>query len=132
APGQLIAAKAKALGIGRQLSLIEIREYRRIQTPVGIDLKVADHPRYGALRWQLREGGGDDGRVFEQCIGRDLEQTILLKRSRLFSLQDVAEPLIDLFYDLFRSIAVLIEYLLRQVLIDTTQEQRKRDGHTEQ
>jgi len=56
APGQLTAAKAKALRIGRQLGLIEIREYGRIKRHVGIDLKVADHPRHGALRRQLGEG----------------------------------------------------------------------------
>jgi hypothetical protein len=84
------------------------------------------------LRRQLGEGRSDNGRVFEQRIGRDLEKTILIKRSQLFSLQDVAEPLIDLFHYLFRSTAVLIEHLLPQVLINATQEQRKREGHTEQ
>src|SRR5262249_35891360 len=79
APGQLTAAKAKALRIGRQLGLIKIWQYRRIETLVGIDLKVAEHSWHGALRRHRREGRGDDGGVFEQWVGRDLEKTILIK-----------------------------------------------------
>ena len=78
------------------------------------------------MRRQLGEGRGDDGGVFEERIGRNLEKTVLIKRPQLFSLQDVGEPLIDLLHRLFRGSAVLIEHLLRQVLIDTTQKQRKR------
>lgn len=128
-PFELCTAESKSINVCGQLRFIKLGEHRGVQAAVGIDLEVADKPRYSASGRQLRERRGSDRRTLQERIGGDVEKTVLVKWAVFFGLHQFPQPLVDVMHDRFCGGPELVEFLTFELRIDPPEQEGEGDGH---